>query len=554
MTAPRRLARPRRTAPALAAVAAALLGACAVDVNGAPCAVPGTTTDCPGGQACGNDLRCSARALACAASRCTPGAGDACLDPAGAGTGTAVARWCDARDPVCGAWVEDRCADRGLVCGGRSGGARCECAASAARELTVLPDGGTAAALPYATGAASPPGCAFRTLGAALARARDLRRLDPASVVTVTAAGVPAGSTRTFSEASGEQFALTVQAGVVLRTDARSGGGTYELAQDHPGGSTSVVLYAGAALDGFTIRNVAAGAVQAVLHLCGGGVDPAIVSSVDVVAGAGGAPAATGISGVDDCPLVLADVRVRDAGVGIRWESAAQLTMSGGAVTGSAGDGIVAAGGRVLLEDVRVAGNAGRGVDASHAAVEIRRARIVRNGDTGLAVADAPELRVSGTTVWANGATTAWAGPSSGIARRAGGLALSGPPPAAGSLELWGNRVYGNGGDQVLIAGPPALSWNLDHQPVAPGCLDAQGTAPNLIGCYDPEPAGTTGASRGLVAIDVAASARNQWWAGDGTPSSGDAAAFPAGTVPVDGQTCLPSTPALSCGSEDPPP
>jgi hypothetical protein len=64
----------------LAAALAALLGGCVVDVDGAPCAVSGQSTDCPSGQACGNDHRCSARAQACVSSgsRCEPGA---CLDP-----------------------------------------------------------------------------------------------------------------------------------------------------------------------------------------------------------------------------------------------------------------------------------------------------------------------------------------------------------------------------------------------------------------------------------------------------------------------------------------
>jgi hypothetical protein len=105
---------------------ALLVAACEVDVDGAPCAVPGETGDCPGGQACGNDRRCSARALGCAATRCLPDSGGDCLDPTGIGSGTAVARRCVDTDPVCGAWTLDPCADRGQRCVGGAAGARCE--------------------------------------------------------------------------------------------------------------------------------------------------------------------------------------------------------------------------------------------------------------------------------------------------------------------------------------------------------------------------------------------------------------------------------------------
>jgi hypothetical protein len=47
------------------------LAACGVDVEGAPCATPGEITNCPTGQACGADLRCSVKALDCA--KCVPG-------------------------------------------------------------------------------------------------------------------------------------------------------------------------------------------------------------------------------------------------------------------------------------------------------------------------------------------------------------------------------------------------------------------------------------------------------------------------------------------------
>jgi hypothetical protein len=228
------------------------------------------------------------------------------------------------------------------------------------------------------------------------------------------------------------------------------------------------------------------------------------------------------------------------------------ITIARGSVTGNGGAGIVANAGRVHLDGVRVEGNAGRGVEvAAGVAAEIRGAKIVKNGDTGLALSGASAIRVTRNTVWGNGATTAWGGSAtpSGLARRAGGVVLSGTPPAAGAFELWGNRIYGNGGDQLLLLGPPAATWSLD-QPAT--CTGADGPVTNMIGCYDPEPAGTTGASRGIVAIDTNASALNQWWGPSGASAS-DATRLPSGTIPVS-TTCQWTTPGLACDSEDPPP
>ena len=57
---------------AIVAVATLALVACQVNVEGAHCNQPGSAEQCPSGQACGNDGRCSERAAACGA-RCTPG-------------------------------------------------------------------------------------------------------------------------------------------------------------------------------------------------------------------------------------------------------------------------------------------------------------------------------------------------------------------------------------------------------------------------------------------------------------------------------------------------
>lgn len=546
---------------AAALLAAGLLAACSVDVDGAPCATPGTTGDCPGGQACGNDRRCSARALACRASRCAPGAADACLDPAGLASGTALARWCSGADPVCGAWIVERCAEGGMRCGRRSGAARCECPPAPTRELTVSPDGAPAGAPPYASGAPSPPGCTFRTLTEAIAHAGDLHDLDPAGPVTVVAAGAPAGATRVFSAATGESFPLRLRDGVVLTSDGPARGGTYEIRYEGAGAAAVSLDGAGGGLHGFTIRNGDAGAGSAgVLLGCPGGT-VRLSSLVVEGRGDGGARLGTGISGWG-CAAVADGVHVRDvAGAGIDWgadlaSSTLRLALTNGSVRGSGGSGVVLRGGRLLLDGVRVAESGARGVDATSAGasrVEIRRSSVAWNHDTGIAIADASDVRISRTTIYANLAATAWGGPlvPSGTRRRAGGVVLAGTPPAPGLFELWGNRVYGNGGDQILVLGPSTATWNLDQTTGA--CADEAGLLVNAVGCYDPTLAPGEFTYRGIVSVDAAVTATHTWWEGGPPLQSRDVIQLPGNlTVPVL-PPCSASPAPLACGSESPP-
>jgi hypothetical protein len=531
-----------RTLAAPLALAAALLAACTVEVDGAPCRVPGATEDCPAGQACGNDLRCSARAHACRDARCTPGVGGACLDPAGVATGTAVARRCTDADPVCGAWTDEPCAAGGYACGTRSGGALCECPPSAARALAVRPDGSPAGAPPYATGAASPPGCAFRRLTDALAAAAAVAA-EPTAVATVTATGAAAGSTRTFSAAStGEVFPLAVMDRVRLASDEAAGGGAYEILFDADGAASAPVeLHAGGALAGFTVRNGTGGAsADAIALRCDGRSTPALLAGV-VLEGRGAAGARLGRGLVADgtCDLVGREVQVR----------------------GFSAAGAVVLNGRLVLDRARVEDNAGYGVRGNDAAfsaaprVEIRDSKIVRNGDTGVALVSATEVRITGTTVFANGAATSWGGPGavpSGIARRAGGVVLWGNPPAAGSYEFGRNRIYSNRGDQVLALGTGS-TWALDGPA---GCgSDAAGPLYSHVGCYDRTSPAPTPTYRGIVAVDANVTATYWAWADGSTQATGatDWARLPSGSIGsfpqcFDGSLATPA----ACASEDP--
>jgi hypothetical protein len=558
----------------LAVALAALLGGCVVDVDGAPCTVPGQSPDCPSGQACGNDHRCSARAAACVSSgsRCAPGTGGACLDPTGATTGVDRARRCVGDDPVCGRWIVEACTDAGLTCELRTDvGARCVCTTTPTptRDLAVRPDGSPGDAPPFPTGASSPPVCAFLRLGDALGAAKQIAAADPSAAVTVTAGGVAAGATRTFSTATGETFPLPIMDRVSLRSEP--GGGSYEIVFDAENGPTApVVLHSGGALAGFAVRNGKADASHDALQLsCDGSTTPARLASVTLDGkGAGGIRLGHGVVAGSTCGIVAQDVTVRDMSVAaLVIDSAAGLpsvAFTGGSITGC-GDGIVVTNGRLLLDGARVAGNAGMGVRADafggSPRVELRRSKIVGNGDTGIALVNAPEVRIVGTTVYANGAVTSWGGlpfPLSNVSRRSGGIVLWGEPPASGSLDVTRNRVYANEGDQFLVIGTKNV-WTLDGACGA----DADGPLFNSLGCYDPTPAGTTVTYRGLVAIDAVAVAKYVAW-GAVTPSGNEVGGDYRGYGPW-GSVSLPllgtpPTPAfcvdatLVCSSENPGP
>lgn len=499
--------------------AAVVLAACTVEVEGAPCAVPGATADCPRDQACGNDLRCSARALACAGSRCTPAVGGDCLDdPVGLATGTAYARRCVDADPVCGAWDVAPC-EAGLACGHQSGGAACECPVNLTGVLNVAPDGGRIGPPLFPSGAASPAGCAFATLSDALDRANALHALDPSSDVTVRAIGASAGQPRSFSAATGERFPLRLGAGVSLVSDGPFDDKRYEIVYARPAtGTVALALEGpGSLLAGFTIRNGDGGLEDAaVLTSCA--VGPVFVSSV-VVEGRGddSARLGTGLLG-SACPTVVDGLEVRDvAEAAISW-SASTLVIANSVLTRSGGAGLRLRGGTLEATGIRVAENAGMGIDAATGGrkrVVLARSRIVRNGDTGLGV-EGGTASISRSTIFGNRATTRWSSPSHlwGIARLAGGIVLS-----STLLETWAaNRVYSNSGDQVLSL---ASSGSFDG---ASGCVDEleKRLLTSAIGCLDDTPAGVIHdpqygdyASRyyGILGIDsYVVSALNLWW------------------------------------------
>ena len=101
---------------------ALLLAACQVKVEGAACRTPGAIdADCPSGQGCGNDGKCSLQAAGCISSGayCVPGSADC----------TGGGRTCGGTDATCGTWVPVDCPASGRVCHVAGGGIRCDACA-----------------------------------------------------------------------------------------------------------------------------------------------------------------------------------------------------------------------------------------------------------------------------------------------------------------------------------------------------------------------------------------------------------------------------------------
>ncbi|HEX9049709.1 MAG TPA: hypothetical protein VF841_04170 [Anaeromyxobacter sp.] len=455
-----------RPALALAAALPLALGACKVDVEGAPCGAPGTTGDCPSGQACGNDGRCSERAAACTASRCTPG------ETRCAGVDAKErAETCTDADPACGAWSATGCTAQGLECGTRSGAATCECPAFSGAELAADPIAGSiSGASPFPTGAAAPAGCRFRRLGDALASAGALAASGP---VTVRAYATPAQALVVFGDVATGDGPIAIPPGVTV---AGAAGATTLLRFEAATAAPLVALEG--QLGAFRIEAVAATG-PAVLAGCGSSGAPALA---DVAVDGGGA-LTTGVEVSGTCGAQLSGVTVaRVAGPALRVDAdpAAQVTIQGGALRDS-DVGARIAGGKVTFgvdgdptRSVEVTGNAHEGVLLSPGATIDARlygARIHGNAGTGLVVEPVTASAVSllACDVFSNGGG-APRGYGPGGGRSVGGVLVA---QNGISLALWGNRVYANAADQLAFESSAAWS-------IAPS---ACGAASNLFAC-----------------------------------------------------------------------
>ncbi|HET8542429.1 MAG TPA: hypothetical protein VFL83_21325 [Anaeromyxobacter sp.] len=442
---------------ALAAAALALaLAACSVDVEGAPCRVPGEATDCPSGQACTPALICSKHVGGCVAAGtfCTPG-GRRCAG--------ALREACVGGDD-CGVWqvVED-CGASGLACGDPGGAPACVCPAPAA-EIVVDVAAPRGDVVP--TGAAQPAACRFGTIGAALAYARDTwPAVHPGTPAVVRAVG--AATAEAPLVFAGETFPIRIPAGVTLATASSPPAPLAWVVRADPQTASNVLeLESGAVVEGFTLRSASATG-DGIVVACGTGSAPAVANDVRVE---GGGFLLHGVTVTGGCGLTASELVVSGATKsGVRVNAASPtvgVTITGGAIQGCGESGAEVLGGLLVLQGkttgsgdvhLEIESNARHGVRAAPAplsprAIDLRLhlADVHDNGEVGVLVKDlgpSSTVRISSSRLRKNTGTNVHSVYGNG--RIAGGLLLWGNMPTR--FELHGNTLCANSVDQVGV-------------------------------------------------------------------------------------------------------
>ncbi len=449
---------------AFAIAAALLLAACRVDVEGAHCTLPGSASECPDGQACGNDLKCSARAAACTA-RCD-------LDARRCVPGNAVETCVASADPICGSWQRsDDCQAKELLCSTTtSQGAACDCPANATAEFAADPENTQPA--PHPSGAATPKACRFSRLGDALAAAA----AHPGAA-TVRAYGT-AGTSVVFGASSGDTLPLVVASNVTLVGAA----GVLDTTIRGDGPSAATIVAVSGTVEGIRVTNVS----QA-----GAGVELTCVSAEpalrDVTVSSGTPKLKAGIAIAGPCGATLQRVDASGASgaaLDVTAASPANLvTVTGSRFHGS-GTGIHASGAKLVVGPdgataSEVTGNAGTGilVDGTNAVdVTLTGVVVAANGGTGVVVRDVPAtstFRMSGCDVHSNaGAAATQYGV---VPRNAGGLLFS---TQAFTLDVNSNRFHANDGGALgadEIAFEKGTGWTINPGPCTNGVANAIG-------------------------------------------------------------------------------
>ena len=436
-----------------AAIVAALLAlaACKVDVEGAPCGLPGTTADCPSGQACGVDGRCSAGADQCldASERCAPGTSRCSLE------GDRI-ETCTANAP-CGAWEflpgNPDCGHSGLVCvGGETPVCGCP-GAFAGPQFAADPIAGSAAgAPPFPTGAASPSQCRFRSLGDAVSRASAVA--GPATVQVYGASGA-----QVVFDASSGDGPIAIPANVTVNAAAGAAATTLHAAASS---GTPLVTLAGT-LQGFKLDARDAGI--AVQTSCGTSTPTLSGVTVD-----GGGTAGVGVAVSGGCGAALSHVDVTSVAgpaLQIGADATADVVVTGGSLRGSQ-VGALITGGHVTLgsgssSGVDIGGNSGEGVlfqAGAAIAGQLQYATIHDNGGTGVVVdrvSAGSAVALRSCLVRANGTTAPRMYGGGSPQRPAGGVIVIQP---ALPFTFTGNQVSRNAGDQ-LVFDSSAQAWTI---------------------------------------------------------------------------------------------
>jgi hypothetical protein len=501
-----------------AALAAALAGGCKVETEGAPCEVVAATDQCPSGQRCGTNLKCSEAAAAC--TPCVTGARG--CNAAQNARGTCASSGPD--DP-CGTVVPDQDGGCGpLLCDASGVEPVCACRIPAGAVFWADPVAGeTADAVPAPTGAEEPPACRFRTLKLAVAAAAQ-EVAGGAPSATVRAAGTPAfGAPVVFGAESGETFPVEVAPGVTVA----AGGGDpddWVIEGADPAARAIVSVAAGGALDGFTVRSAATAgdATRPAIELACASAASARLDHLRVDAfGWGFGIAVLGSCGFDATGTEVS--RATTAALLVDAETTAVASSaSGGKFFGSrygvqVRSGTLTLSGAPPLEvgqsfevasTLEIFENSDYGIylDPTQAVEVTLSGVLVRdNAGTGIRLGNGlggSSVAIRGCEIRSNRAESLSSiyGPSDDL-RRAGGLILNGTSPA---LTFSRNLVRANGGDQVGIYSNTA--WSLSGTSCPPTTSAADG---NVFTCLD----GSGGPFYAVYARSgVASQARYDYW------------------------------------------
>jgi hypothetical protein len=498
--------------------AALALAACKVDLEGARCNVPGSPAECPDGQACGNDLRCSTRAAGCLA-RCDLQA-TTCV-------GITEVKTCVGDvDPVCGSWQTQACGTN-LVCVERGQAHACECGANGTTVFAAGTGGSPVGGPWYPTGLEIPPQCRFRQLGDALEAA-----VAHGGPTTVKAYGDP-GAAVTFT---GETFPLVVPNDVTI-SGADSPAGETILQGDAATSATMVTLQG--TLERVHLQNVSMTG-NGVGVTCGTGTP----TLRDVIVSAGTQRLARAVTVAGPCGASLERVDASgatSAALDVAADAGALVTVTGGRFHAS-GTGLQVTGGKL---DFRVDSTTG-GTQVTDNIATVPGAQpdtvgtgillignstvidatmtgvvVARNAGTGMyvnSISSSSSLTMTSCDVFSNGTGAPQAyGPAP--QRSAGGILLT--QSSLTTFAFQSNRIYANDGGKGAdeLAFYSSGAWNFNP----PVC----GPATNAFGCM--------GVGKAVSITTGTVDARNSLWSEIPPPLNGAVTWSPecSGTAPA---------------------
>jgi hypothetical protein len=483
-------------------LAAALgLSACSVEVEGAACSAAGDTAECPSGQRCGLDLKCSTRAASATCALC-PRDATRC----GTGSQSNVEKCSHDSDSVCGNWEVSSVCGADQECDGSASDHVCRCAV-----FTVDP-----------AGAAAQTACRYAAIKDAIKDAGDRGK-------NRVLLGGDAG--QTYGTALADANGIDVPAGMMLAgADSPPAPGSRILVLS--GGSEGVKLGAGASLFGVKVRRGSGGPLVAVRVT---GTSPVSAASLDtvivdkdgsgafeigvLVEGSGGVrldgiqvlgatAAGMDVARIDvDQAVVVNDAVLDGNAIGVKLERG-DLTLSTSRILRSSAEGISSQLGQTGLARLTVLGGI-----------------VARGLSVGVAVTNLDLLDLEQTQICGN------AGRNQSLlstTRLVGGFLALGRPPSQVAIKA--NNFHDNGGDQVFIGGT-STPWSLG----AASCDGVGAVAPNVL-------AGYSAPGVGLAAVGAPVDATAVSWKTIEFPSGGtDFISLATGTVTIANSLyCLP--------------